>query len=262
MSSMVSSTDLDETGGGLWILVLRRRPLRLSCIAIEKVVPLPTPFPNPVLMIEPHVEPDRAVECAMLIQAEPGQIVVKDLRRAIFRKVTVSQPPIRDRSRHSMHQLTNRALATALARIRAIRDVAIEIFRHRDLCRQRTPGFRDLNILLTKDHLPAVIRDLGGATLPFDLIKGRNALLTEKALKLQSALLPRSRSSSARSQITGPDTCFQFNHLGAFLNFGSAANKLLITARFLAKFLCLTCDFPVITDLTTHYIAQASSIKH
>src|SRR5271157_3556961 len=55
---------LDETGGGLRILVLRRRSFGLSCITIEEVIPLSAPSPNPVFVVESHVEPDRTVECS------------------------------------------------------------------------------------------------------------------------------------------------------------------------------------------------------
>ncbi len=185
---------------------------------IEEVVPLSTPFPNPVLLIETDVEPDRTVERAMLIQTEPGQITIERLRRGLVRKITVLEPPIRDRPRHPMDQLTNRTFATAGMRISAVGNISIEIFRHRDLGGQRTPGFWDFDILLAKDHLPAVIGDLRHATLPLDLVKRRDAVLAEKALKFQAALLlARARSSDTRPQITGSDTCFQFDHLGGFL---------------------------------------------
>ena len=44
-----------------------------------------------------------------------------------------------------------------------LRDVAVEIFRDRDLGRQRAPGFRHLDVLLLEDHLAAVVGDLGRA---------------------------------------------------------------------------------------------------
>ena len=118
---------------------------------------------------------------------------------------------------HPMNQLANRTFAAARMWIGAVRDIPIKIFRYRDLCCQRTPGFWDFDVLLSKDDLPAVIGDLRHPTLPLYFIKRRPAFLAEKALKFQTALLfARARTSHGRLQITGSDTCFQFNHRGAF----------------------------------------------
>jgi hypothetical protein len=38
-------------------------------------------FADAVLMIQPDVEPDRRIERAVLVQAQPGQFVVKSFRR-------------------------------------------------------------------------------------------------------------------------------------------------------------------------------------
>ena len=94
-----------------------------------------------------------------------------------------------------MNQLTNRTFAAACVRIRAVRNISIEIFRNRDLRCQGTPGFWHFNIFLAKNDLPAVISDLRNAAIPFYLIKRRTAFLAEKALKFQTALLlARTRS--------------------------------------------------------------------
>src|SRR5208283_1326682 len=102
-------------------------------------------------------------------------------------------------------------------RIGAIGNVAIEIFRHGDLRGQRAPALRNFDVFLAKDYFAAVIRDLSDAALPLDLIKWRTAFFAEKSLEFQPTFLlaMRARSASAHLEITGSDTGFQFNHLGA-----------------------------------------------
>ena len=65
-------------------------------------------------MIQADVEPDRRVKRAVLVHAEPGQLIVKNLRRFRVRKVTVRHAPIGDRARHSMNQLSHRSFSSAL----------------------------------------------------------------------------------------------------------------------------------------------------
>ena len=73
-------------------------------------------------------------------------------------------------------------------RIGPITDIAVEILRDRDLRCQRAPALRDLDIVLLKNNLAAVIGDLRRAPFPFDLIKWRNRGLTEDALEMQTRI--------------------------------------------------------------------------
>ena len=79
-----------------------------------------------------------------------------------------------------MDQLANRTFATAGMRISAVGNIPVEIFRDRDLGGERTPGFWYFDVLLAKDHLPAVIGDLRHAPIPLYLVKRRDAVLAEK----------------------------------------------------------------------------------
>ena len=65
-------------------------------------------------MIKADVEPDRRVERAVLIHAEPGQFVVENFRRFRIGEITVRDAPVRDRARDAMDQLPHGRLAPAL----------------------------------------------------------------------------------------------------------------------------------------------------
>src|ERR1700693_4233820 len=69
-----------------------------------------------------------------------------------------------------------------------VTDIAVEIFRDRDLGRQRAPALRDLDIVLLKNNLAAVVGNLRRAPFPFDLIKRRNRGLAEDALDMQTRI--------------------------------------------------------------------------
>ena len=134
-------------------------------------------------MMEPDVEPDRRVERAVLIHAKPGQLVVKSLGCFRVREIAVGDSPVGDRSRDAMHQLPHGRFPAALVRIRAVRDVAVEIFRDRDLGRERAPALRHLDVLLLEDHLAAVVGDFRRAPLPIDLVERRHIRVAEHALE-------------------------------------------------------------------------------
>ena len=73
---------LDETGAALRIFVLGRGALGLPGFAVVRSsCPTPASLPMPYLMKEADVEPNRAVERAILIGAEPGQLVVENFGR-------------------------------------------------------------------------------------------------------------------------------------------------------------------------------------
>ena len=119
---------MDETGAPLRVLILGRGAIGRSRFAIVKVVTLAGTVADAVLLIKTDVEPDRRIECAMLIEAKPGQFIVKKIRRLRIGEIAVEQSPVCDRSCDPMNQLSDRCFASALFRISPIRDVAVKIF--------------------------------------------------------------------------------------------------------------------------------------
>ena len=87
-----------------------------------------------------------------------------------------------------MDQLPHGGFATAFVRIGAVGDVAVEIFRNRDLGRERAPAFWDLDVFLFENHLAAVVGDLRRAAFPFHLIEWRYRRVAKDALKTQAAI--------------------------------------------------------------------------
>ena len=237
MSSIVSVDRLNEAGAALRIFVLGGRALRLARLAIVEIISLARVFPDPVLVMEPDVEPDRAVESAVLIGAEPGQFVVKNLRRLRIGKIAIRHPAIGDRAGDAMDQLPNGCLAAAFVRVGPVGDVAVKIFRDRDFGRERAPAFRDLDVFLFKDHLGAVVGDFGGPAFPFHLVKRTDLRITENALKTQTALLFPSRFWSTRKRFAifgesiGLKAGFELDHGGlveggsGFVNNGEFASE-------------------------------------
>ena len=128
----------------------------------------------PYCVVEADVEPHRRVEGAVLVEAQPGQVVVEDLRLRLVREIPVLDAPVGDGAGHAVHQLPDGCLAPALGRVGAVRDVAIEIFRHRDLGRQLAPRLGHLDVLLLENRLADIIGDRRRPQIPFDLVKRRN----------------------------------------------------------------------------------------
>ena len=163
---------LDETGAGLRVLVLGRGPAGATLLAVVEVIALALAVADAVLLVQADVEPDRRVEGAVLVQAEPGQVVVEVLGVLGRREVAVGDAPVGDGARDPVDQLAHRRLAPAFLRVGAVGDVAVEVLRDRDLGRQFAPLGRHFDVLLFEDGLAAVIGDGGGAVVPFHLVEG------------------------------------------------------------------------------------------
>ena len=129
-------------------------------------------------MVEPHIEPNRRIEGAKLIDTEPSQFLVKELT-VRCRKVPVFDAPIGNRSRDTMDELLHRVLSLTL-----LLRVAIKILRTDDFGRQLGPTFGNFNVLLFEKSFPRIVRDFGGALVPFDFIKRWNLRSTEDSLNL------------------------------------------------------------------------------
>ena len=123
-----------------------------------------------------------------MVQAQPGQLIVKNLRGFRIREITIRQTPVRNRARNAMNQLPHRGFSSALVWIGAVRDIAVKILRDRYFGREGTPAFRNFDVLLLKDDFGTVIGDFRGAPLPFNLIKWRHSGIAEHALKTQASL--------------------------------------------------------------------------
>src|SRR5262249_46340954 len=106
---------------------LGRGALGLLGLAVVEIISLAGVFADPVLMVQTDIEPDWAVESTMLVETEPGQFVVENLRRLFIREVTVRQTTIGDCARDAMNQLLNRGFPSASIRIGAVRDIPVKV---------------------------------------------------------------------------------------------------------------------------------------
>ena len=79
-------------------------------------------------MIQSNVEPHGRIKRAVLIQTQPGQFVVESGRSLFIREVPIRNSAVGDRARDAMNQLPHGHFSSALVRISAVRNVAVEIF--------------------------------------------------------------------------------------------------------------------------------------
>ena len=86
---------LNEAGAALRKFVLRRGALRLA----KRLGVMPVAFGRraacAVLVVQTNVEPDRRVERGVLVQAQPGEFLVKNFP-VFFVEVTILDSPVRD----------------------------------------------------------------------------------------------------------------------------------------------------------------------
>ena len=139
--------------------------------------------------MQPDVEPDRRIESAMLVHAKPGQLIVKSLGLFRIGEISVGDAPVGDCARDAMHELAHGRFTPTFVRIRAVGDVAIKILGDGDFRRESAPGFRHLDVFLLENHLAAVVRDLGRAPFPIDLVERCDVCVAENALETQTFAL-------------------------------------------------------------------------
>ena len=155
---------LDEAGRALRIFV---RIVRLGDLKLFSI-PMPVAFraTDAVLMKETDVEPNRRIEGAMLVEAEPRQVAIEGL--AIFRggEVAIHEPPIGDRAGHAMDELAN-AVFTFWGAV-----LAIEILADDDVGRELRPEGGYFTVLLFEEDLAIFVFDRSGAEFPIDGVKG------------------------------------------------------------------------------------------
>ena len=170
------------------MFVLAPGSCHLSGRTIESVISGSSLIANSVLVMQPHIEPDRTVEGTELIQTEPAQVRVEHLCTIGVRKVTIPQSPVCDRIGDAVNQLPNRGLSAIPGGIAPLLDVTVKVFRDCNLSGQGTPTGGNFHIVLMEDRFPALICNLdrtllplhlregipaGGAENPFDLHPGR-----------------------------------------------------------------------------------------
>ena len=101
---------------------------------------------------EPHVEPDRRVERAVLVQAKRRQLVVEPLGVLGRGEIAVFLAPIGDRAGHAVDQLANRILALARRRAAvAAGHVTVKVLADDHVGGELAPAPRDLAIDLLED---------------------------------------------------------------------------------------------------------------
>ncbi len=89
---------LDETGGALRVLVLGIGTLDGLALAVEIEITGTAAFADPVLVVQTAVKPHGRVERAVLIDAQPGQFMVKRLGILRGGEVTLVLAPSRQSS--------------------------------------------------------------------------------------------------------------------------------------------------------------------
>ena len=128
-----------------------------------------------VLVVEAAVEPDRRIEGAVLVDAQPGQFVAENF--SVFRRgeIALGLAPIGNCARDAADKLLDAMFAFAGAVL------AVEIFGDDDFRRQDRPTLRDLDVLLFEDRLAGFIRDFGSPPFPLEFIEWPHVRLAEHA---------------------------------------------------------------------------------
>src|SRR5450756_1718962 len=156
---------LDEARTALRIFVLGRSTFSFLGFRVVKPVALAGFFADTVLVIEADVEPYRRIERAVLVQAKPGQLLVKDFTICLA-EITVRNTPVRNCPGNAVDKLAHGSFALGGILF------AVKIFRYDNFGRQYGPRFRHFDIFLLEDDLAGIVGDFGGAPVPFDLVEG------------------------------------------------------------------------------------------
>ena len=130
-------------------------------------------------LLEPAVEPDRAVERRLLVDQDVLEVLAERLQILVGREVPVRLRPHRDRVDDAADELLDAALALGGA------NLAAEIFRDDDIGRLLRPGLRNLDVALLEHHLTAFVADERRADFPLDLVERVDAGFREEARECQ-----------------------------------------------------------------------------
>src|SRR6266511_4460375 len=181
---------LDKTGAALRVFILSRGALGLTRLAVVIPVAGRRVVADAVMVVETDIEPNRRVERPVLVEAEPGQLVIKDL--AVGRvKVTIFCAPVGDGPADAVDQLAHRGLALSGVLL------AIKILRDNHFGGEQRPRLGHFDIVLFEDDLATVVGNLGSAPLPLDLVERFDFGITEDALNAQRLFRWRRRSLGA-----------------------------------------------------------------
>src|SRR5581483_10162278 len=132
------------------------------------------------LLAPAHVEPDRAVEGAHLVEQDVGQLGLERLRVLLGGEVAAGAPPLRDPPGDAGDHLLDRALALGRA------ERAAEVLLGHDVGRVLRPALRELDAALLEGRVGRIADD-GVADLPLDLVEGVDARGREATLDGQPA---------------------------------------------------------------------------
>ena len=123
-------------------------------------------------MVQPDVEPHGRVERAVLVRAEPRQLVVERVGVRVGGEVALGLAPVGDGPRDAVDELAEAVLALpVLRRAVAAGEVAVEVLRGDDVRRELAPRRRKLDVLLLEDDLARVALDGGVARAPLDAVE-------------------------------------------------------------------------------------------
>jgi len=116
----------------LRIFVLRIGTLSLTCLAVVVPVALRGVLADSVLVIEADIEPDGRVERTVLVDAEPGQLLIKNL--SIFlAEIADGDAPIRNGATDTMNKLANGGFTFGSVLF------TVKLFGNDNFCRQDRP---------------------------------------------------------------------------------------------------------------------------
>ena len=94
---------LDEAGAALRVLILRSCAFRFARLAIVKIIPRPRAFADAVLMIQSNVEPNWRIEGAVLVQAQPAQLIIKSFGSFRICEITIPNSAVGNGARDAMN---------------------------------------------------------------------------------------------------------------------------------------------------------------
>jgi hypothetical protein len=97
MSSMLSSTDWMKQALPCGYSYCVGSAARLAELTVVEVIPFTTALADAVLVMQPDIEPHWRVERAVLVQAEPRQVIVENLGAFRVRKIAVGDAAVGDR---------------------------------------------------------------------------------------------------------------------------------------------------------------------
>ena len=132
-------------------------------------------------LLEPHVEPHRAVEGRLLVEQDVGQLGLEGVGVLVGGEVAALAAPAGDRPGDPGDHLLHRALALRRA------ELAAEVLLGDDVGRVLGPALRELDLALLERGAFGIADD-GVAELPLDLVEGVDAGGREAALDRQSRL--------------------------------------------------------------------------